>query len=105
MSVFRLIPLSLLVSTDHSNRVNKAIHLLCIWPIVWTGCALMTQCSCGKLPPTILEQLPLKDEAWNLHLGTPVVLLYIFFYLGEGERQPDPSVAVWTNRVSCGSCF
>ncbi|CAM9377468.1 unnamed protein product, partial [Ectocarpus sp. 8 AP-2014] len=65
----------------HSNRVNKFIHLLCIWPIIWTGCALMTQCSFGKLPSAVLEQLPLKDEAWNLHLGTPVVMVYIFVYL------------------------
>ncbi|CAN0537603.1 unnamed protein product, partial [Ectocarpus sp. 12 AP-2014] len=66
---------------DHSNRVNKFIHLLCIWPIIWTGCALMTQCSFGKLPSEVLEHLPLRDEAWNLHLGTPVVMVYIFVYL------------------------
>ncbi|CAN0188203.1 unnamed protein product [Ectocarpus sp. 12 AP-2014] len=65
----------------HSNRVNKFIHLLCIWPIIWTGCALMTQCSFGKLPSEVLEHLPLRDEAWNLHLGTPVVMVYIFVYL------------------------
>ncbi|CAM9374564.1 unnamed protein product, partial [Hapterophycus canaliculatus] len=66
---------------DHSNRVNKAIHLLCIWPIVWTGFALMTQCSFGKLPSWVLEQLPLREEAWNLHLATPLVAIYIFLYL------------------------
>lgn len=63
--------------------MNKAIHLLCIWPIIWTGYALMTQCSFGKLPDSILEQLPLREEAWNLHLGTPFVMVYIFLYLGE----------------------
>ncbi|CAM9867493.1 unnamed protein product, partial [Ectocarpus fasciculatus] len=65
----------------HSNRVNKFIHLLCIWPIIWTGVALMTQCSFGKLPSDVLELLPLRDEAWNVHLGTPVVMVYIFVYL------------------------
>ena len=80
-----------MVSADHSNRVNKAIHLLCIWPIAWTALALMTQYSFGKLPPGVLEQLPLREEAWNLHLGTPVVLVYISLYLGEEDGPPDPS--------------
>lgn len=69
--------------TDHSNRVNKAIHLLCIWPILWTGLALMSRYSLGKLPPGVLEQLPLRDEAWGLHPGTIVSLVYIALYLGE----------------------
>lgn len=70
-------------TTDHSNRVNKAIHLLCIWPILWTALALMSQCSLGKLPPGVLEQLPLRDEAWALHPGTIVSFVYISLYMGE----------------------
>eukprot|EP00903_Cladosiphon_okamuranus_P016058 g14825.t1 len=65
----------------HSNRINKAIHLLCIWPILWTGLALMSQYSLGRLPPWVLEQLPLRDEAWGLHPGTIVSLVYISLYL------------------------
>ncbi|CAN0121569.1 unnamed protein product [Pylaiella littoralis] len=68
-------------SSYHNNRVNRAIHLLCIWPIVWTGYAILTQCSFGTLPAGILEKLPLRDEAWNLHLGTPIALVYIFVFL------------------------
>eukprot|EP00904_Undaria_pinnatifida_P011059 jgi/Undpi1/7083/HiC_scaffold_22.g09557.m1 len=66
----------------HSNRINKAIHLLCIWPILWTTLALATRCPLGiKLPPGVLEFLPLREDAWNIHAGTPVVLVYIVVYL------------------------
>ena len=43
----------------------------------------MSQYSFGKLPPGVLEQLPLRDEAWGLHLGSIVSLVYITLYLGE----------------------
>lgn len=43
----------------------------------------MSQYSFGKLPPGVLEQLPLRDEAWGLHLGTIVSLVYIAVYVGE----------------------
>lgn len=79
----RLPCFAVLLETDHSNRVNKAIHLLCIWPILWTGLALMSQYSFGKLPPGVLEQLPLRDEAWGLHLGSVLSVVYISLYLGK----------------------
>ena len=76
-------PSSCVRSADHSNRINKAIHLICIWPILWTTLALATCCSFGKLPPGVLEFLPVREDAWNIHAGTPVVLIYIVVYLGE----------------------
>lgn len=70
--------------TDHSNRMNKAIHLLFVWPILWTGLALLASFfPLGSLPPGVLEHLPFRDVAWNLHLGTPLTLAYVFVYLGE----------------------
>ncbi|CAM9270446.1 unnamed protein product [Ascophyllum nodosum] len=65
----------------HRNKVNRAIHLACIWPILWTTLALMTQLPIGKLPHEMLRWLPLRDEAWDLHLGAPVVLIYVIVYL------------------------
>lgn len=84
--VWHALPASCLLHTDHSNRVNKAIHLLCIWPIVWTGMALMTFFSLGKLPPGVLDHLPLRDDAWNLHAGTLVVVVYVVVYCGKKCR-------------------
>lgn len=52
----------------------------------------MSQYSFGKLPPGVLEYLPLRDEAWGLHPGTIVALVYIPVYLGESETE-RPSTA------------
>lgn len=43
----------------------------------------MSQYSFGKLTPGVLEQLPLRDDAWGLHLGSIVSLVYISLYLGD----------------------
>ncbi|CAM9270675.1 unnamed protein product [Ascophyllum nodosum] len=41
----------------------------------------MTQLPIGKLPHEVLAWLPLRQEAWDLHLGTPVVLIFVIVYL------------------------
>ena len=80
---------SLPCRADIVNDVNNAIHIACIWPILWTTLALMTQLPIGKLPHEVLAWLPLRQEAWDLHLGTPVVLIFVIVYLGESPCRED----------------
>ena len=80
---------SLPCRADHRDKVNRAIHLACIWPILWTTLALMTQLPIGKLPHEVLKWLPLRDEAWDLHLGTPIVLIFVIVYCGESPCRED----------------
>lgn len=88
--------------TDHSNPKNKAIHLLFVWPILWTGLALLASfCPLGSLPPGVLEHLPFRDVAWNLHLGTPLTLAYVFVYLGEQASERRGSLCRYVVMSLC----
>ncbi|CAM9270750.1 unnamed protein product [Ascophyllum nodosum] len=64
----------------HTNKFNRAIQVACIWPILWTTLALMTQLPIGKLPREVLGWLPLREQAWDLDLGVPIVLIYVIVY-------------------------
>lgn len=85
--LFLILPLGAciihVVETDHDNIVNKVIHIMCVWPILWTAMALFASTGTSPPPQWVVEYFPFNQEAWNLHAGTPGVLVYIFFYCGE----------------------
>ena len=80
---------SLPCRADHTNKFNRAIQVACIWPILWTTLALMTQLPIGKLPREVLGWLPLREQAWDLDLGVPIVLIYVIVYCGESSCRED----------------
>lgn len=50
---------------------------------MWTGLALLASLAVVAMPAVIADNLPLKQEAWNLHIGTPLALVYVVVYCGE----------------------
>jgi 2-hydroxy fatty acid dioxygenase len=67
----------------HQDRVNSAIHVLCIWPILWTALALARMAGpVAPLPPALLHATPpaLRDAVSPLHLGWAGATVYVVLY-------------------------
>ena len=53
----------------HHNFINKLIHVLCVWPIVWTHIAMFTYATRLISLPVILPYQP-SSLAWAATLST-----------------------------------
>lgn len=103
---------------DHNDKINKLIHLVCVWPILWTALALMARLGpIAPMPSAALKVLPFGEDAWSLHPGAVFVGIYVTVYLGKAyggasshahlaERcnEPQRHPRISTSRVSllCG---
>ncbi|TRY80397.1 hypothetical protein TCAL_04717 [Tigriopus californicus] len=67
----------------HANRVNVAIHLVCVWPILATAMLLLqlsSYCFLTHLPmPHALQNLPFGLQA-PLNLALVMAIIYIVSY-------------------------
>jgi 2-hydroxy fatty acid dioxygenase len=68
----------------HTNPVNQALHVACIWPIVWTGFALLRLCGPTWHPfSSWLEaksDSTFPSEYHTLSLATALAMVYIVLY-------------------------
>jgi uncharacterized membrane protein YGL010W len=75
----------------HHNFMNKVIHILCVWPILWTAQAFF----CYLSVPDFLQGFFQKgvDENWSLLLSLGYALFY-FFVEQPGIAGPIASALV-----------
>lgn len=64
----------------HNQRVNIAIHLLCIWPILATAILLLQYTPVCCATPSILENSPYFTDV-KMNVATVAVLIYSVCYL------------------------
>ena len=63
----------------HNHPVNVAIHLFCIWNIVWSGLALQHYAPAFMDAPAVLTKIPLLGMPINIAMIT--TLIYVVTYV------------------------
>ncbi|KAG5192709.1 hypothetical protein JKP88DRAFT_261719 [Tribonema minus] len=65
----------------HRNTVNEAIHMVCIWPIVWTMFALFRMLGpTAPVPHALVDMAPALGDALVLHIGWLIAAAYVLLY-------------------------
>lgn len=64
----------------HDNKVNQAIHLLCIWPIFISGIMILAHTEAFAEQPAFLKALP-YGEYMVLNYSVVMAALYMAWYI------------------------
>ena len=64
----------------HNHPVNIAIHLFCIWNLVWSGLALQHHAPVFMDPPSALTNIPLVGNV-PINIAMITTLIYVVTYV------------------------
>jgi 2-hydroxy fatty acid dioxygenase len=83
----------------HTNPVNQAIHVACIWPIAWTGFALLRLCGPTWQQPfsswldlKVASSLP--SEYHTVSLATALAMVYMVLYVAMDKKAGVAAAAL-----------
>lgn len=64
----------------HDNKVNQAIHLMCIWPIFISGIMILAHTEAFAETPAVLKALPFGDYV-IFNYSVVMAVIYALWYI------------------------
>jgi len=75
----------------HDNKVNQAIHLLCIWPIFISGIMILAHTDAFAEQPAVLQALPFS-EYMVLNYSAVMAVIYMAWYIALDAMYVLPAL-------------